>query len=82
MTRHRFDTFSALAGMLSLAVAIGVGARTGPVGLAELQLLGPVAILILGVALVAGAGRSQAERDQDPADEQPGHGGEAESHHG
>lgn len=83
MTRHRFDPFSALAGVLSLAMAIAIGARTGPVGIAELQLVGPLAILVLGVALVAGGGRSPdaaelaATSSPDPApgvgrDDDPG----------
>ncbi len=61
MARHRFDPFSALAGLLSVAFAIAVGARTGPIGLAELQLIGPVAILVLGLALVAGGTRTPAD---------------------
>lgn len=69
MTRHRFDPFSALAGLLSVAFAIAIGARTGPVGVAELQLVGPLAILVLGVALVAGGGRTRPAAE--PTDASP-----------
>lgn len=67
MTRHRFDAFSALAGLLSLGVAVTVGVRTGPIGLADLQLVGPVAILVLGVALVAGGGRAPTAEGRSDA---------------
>lgn len=61
MIRHRFDPFSAVAGLLSLASAVAIGARTGPLGVSELQLIGPVAILLLGLALVLSAPRRPAD---------------------
>lgn len=74
MTRHRFDPFSALAGLLSLAFAIAIGARTGPVGLTELQLVGPVAILVLGIALVASGGRTPTAASVPPTADTSGDG--------
>lgn len=57
MTRHRFDTFSALAGAACLSLAAAVTLRTGPLGLAELRLIGPLVVLALGISLLASGGR-------------------------
>lgn len=97
MIRHRFDTFSALAGAACLALVAAVTLRTGPLGLTELRLIGPLVVLALGVSLLASGGRvargdhgdagpgrgdSEAERDQPGTDEHAGDGREAEGDDG
>ena len=58
MTRHRFDTFSAIAGVACLGLAAVVVFRTGPVGLASLRLVVPLVVLALGISLLASGGRA------------------------
>lgn len=92
MTRHAFDPFSALAGLLCIGLAATVVLRPGPLSLEQLQLAGPLALLLLGLTLVLGGGRrretspataspdpgSEPEQREDPADEEPGDGGDGQ----
>jgi hypothetical protein len=63
MERHRLDVFSLLAGLLFVTVAVLSLADLLPLTGVDLRLLGPVILVLFGLALVLGVGKG---RDDDP----------------
>lgn len=65
MTRHRFDTFSFLAGAIAVTVGVLVLADVFTLRVIDLRVIGPVLVLALGLALLVGGGRDAADDAAD-----------------